>query len=71
MSLAMRFLQFQFRYGGRYSDGLHAGRLGFDSRQRKRDFSLLHSVQAGSRAHRASYSVGTGGYFPEGKEAGA
>jgi hypothetical protein len=35
----------------------------------ERDFSLLHSVQTGSGAHPASYPMGTGGYFPEGKAA--
>jgi hypothetical protein len=44
----------------RYIEGLRAGRLGFYSRQRQH-FSLLHSVQTGSGAHRASYPVGTGG----------
>jgi hypothetical protein len=28
-------------------------------------FSLLHSVQTGSRAHPTSYSMGTGGKRPE------
>jgi hypothetical protein len=39
---------------------LRARRLGFNSRQGQ-SFSLLHSGQAGSGAHPASYSVGTGG----------
>jgi hypothetical protein len=30
---------------------------------RASDFSLLHSVQAGCRAHPASYPMGTGRYF--------
>jgi hypothetical protein len=30
-----------------------------------RDFSLLHSVQTGSWDHPSSYSMGTGGSFPE------
>jgi hypothetical protein len=35
------------------------------------NFLLLHRVQTGSGAHRASYPMGTGGYFPGGKAAGA
>jgi hypothetical protein len=35
-----------------------------------RDFSLLHSVRNGSRAHSASHSMGTGGSFPRGKATG-
>jgi hypothetical protein len=35
------------------------------------DFSLLYSVQTGSGAHLASYTMGTGGSFPGGKAAGA
>jgi hypothetical protein len=35
------------------------------------DFSLLHSVQTDSGAHPASYPMGTGGSFPEGKVAEA
>jgi hypothetical protein len=35
------------------------------------EFSLLHVVQTGSGAHPASYPMGTGGSFPEGKVAGA
>jgi hypothetical protein len=34
-------------------------------------FSLLHIVQTGSGAHPTSYPMGTGGYFPGGKAAGA
>jgi hypothetical protein len=33
--------------------------------------SRVHGVQTGSGAHHASYHVGTGGYFPGGKVAGA
>jgi hypothetical protein len=47
----------------RYSDGLRAGRPGFDSRQGK-EFSLLYSVQTGSWTHPASYPMGTGGSLP-------
>jgi hypothetical protein len=34
-----------------------------------RDFSLLHAFQTG--AHQTSYPMGTGGFSPEGKTAGA
>jgi hypothetical protein len=34
-------------------------------------FSPLHIVQIGFKAHRASYLMGTGGFFSEGKETGA
>jgi hypothetical protein len=34
-----------------------------------KDFSLLHRVQTGSGAHPASYVMGTGGSFPDDKEA--
>jgi hypothetical protein len=50
---------------GRYSDGLRAGLLGFNSSQRQ-DISLLHSVQTGSGTHPSSYAMGTGGFFPRG-----
>jgi hypothetical protein len=35
-----------------------------------KDVSLLHSVQADSGAHPASYPMGTGGSFPGDKAAG-
>jgi hypothetical protein len=35
-----------------------------------RDLYLLHSAQTGSGAHAASYSVGTGGFFPGVKRPG-
>jgi hypothetical protein len=35
------------------------------------EYSLLHIVQTGSGAHPASYPMGTGGSFPDGKAAGA
>jgi hypothetical protein len=35
-----------------------------------RDCSLLHSVQTGSGAHPASYSVGTMGSFPDSEATG-
>jgi hypothetical protein len=50
----------------RYSDGLQAGRSGFDSRQGEY-VSLLHSVQNGSRVHPSSYPMGIEGSFPGGK----
>jgi hypothetical protein len=34
-------------------------------------FCLLHAIQTGSGAHPASYAVGTGESFSEGKAAGA
>jgi hypothetical protein len=34
-------------------------------------FSLLQNVQTGSEAHPASYTMGTGECFPEGKKASA
>jgi hypothetical protein len=53
----------------RYSDGLLAEGPGFDSRQ-GHDFYILYSVQTGSGAHLASYTVSTGGDFLIGKVAG-
>jgi hypothetical protein len=53
----------------RYSDGLRAGRPGFDSRQRQ-NVSLLYSVQAGSGAHPASYPMGIGAISPGVKRQG-
>jgi hypothetical protein len=47
----------------RYSDGLQVRRPGFDSRQGP-DFSLLHRIETGYRAHPASYPMGTWGSFP-------
>jgi hypothetical protein len=38
---------------------------------RGKGFYLLRSVQTGSGAHSASFSMGTGSSFPEGKAAGA
>jgi hypothetical protein len=35
--------------------------------QAMQDSSLLHSIQTGSGAHLASYTMGTGGSFPGGK----
>jgi hypothetical protein len=57
------------RKRSRYSDGLWAGRPGFDIRQTK-DFSLLHNFQIGSGAHPASYPMGNGGDFAAGIAAG-
>jgi hypothetical protein len=44
----------------RYSDGLEAGRSGFDYRQRHE----ILPVQTGTGANRASYAMGTGGASP-------
>jgi hypothetical protein len=35
------------------------------------NFSLYHRVQTGSGAHPTSYPMGTGGFFPGSKTAGA
>jgi hypothetical protein len=43
------------------------GRSGFDPRQKQKNFSSSLFVQTGSEAHPASYSIGTGGPFLEGK----
>jgi hypothetical protein len=53
-----------------YSDELRAGRPGFDSRQVQKPF-FLHSVQNGSGAHPASYSMGTGALSLELKRHGS
>jgi hypothetical protein len=53
---------FGLGYLSRYSDGLRAGRPGFNSWQGQ-DLSFLHCVQTGSEAHPASYPVGTGSLF--------
>jgi hypothetical protein len=37
----------------------------------RQEFFLLHSVQAGSGVYPTSYPMGTGGFFPGGKAAGA
>jgi hypothetical protein len=54
--------------------GIAAG-YGLDGRSsipgRARDSSVLHSVETGSGAHPASYTMGTVGSFPWGKAAGA
>jgi hypothetical protein len=42
----------------------------FESQEGK-EFSLLHVVQTGSRAHPASYTMGTGNSSPGDKAAGA
>jgi hypothetical protein len=42
----------------------------FESRYFKQ-FSLLHIVQTGSRAHPVPYPMGTGGFYPGSKAAGA
>jgi hypothetical protein len=38
---------------------------------RSKIFFLLHSIQTGSVDHPASYTMGTGGSFPDGKAARA
>jgi hypothetical protein len=43
------------------------GRLRYDSRQRRKDFSSILCVQTGSVAHPASCTMGTGGSLSEGK----
>jgi hypothetical protein len=43
------------------------GRLRFDSRHRRKDFSSNLYVHTGSGAHPASCTMGTGGPFPGGK----
>jgi hypothetical protein len=45
-----------------YGDGLLVGQLGV-CRSAGKSFSLLHSVQTGSRAQQATYPVGIGGAF--------
>jgi hypothetical protein len=50
---------------------LGVGRSGFDSQQVAGNFAPHHRLQTDSGAHPASYSTGTGGYFPVGKAAGA
>jgi hypothetical protein len=46
-----------------YSDLVLHGRSGFGSRQGQEISFPLHSVQAGSELHQASYPMLTGGYF--------
>jgi hypothetical protein len=51
---------------------VRAGKLGFDSRQRRGFCSLRHRcVHTSSGARPASYPTGAGGYSLEGEEAGA
>jgi hypothetical protein len=45
--------------------------LGFDSCHEKGFFSLRHRVKTGSVSYTASYPIGIGGSFLEGKVAGA
>jgi hypothetical protein len=47
-----------------------AGRLGFDPRRAKRDFSLRQGFQTSCGAHPVSYSLGVGGSFPGVKRPG-
>jgi hypothetical protein len=53
-----------------YSEGLRAGRPGFDCRQGQEIFFLLYSVLTDSEAHPASHPIATRGYFPGNKAAG-
>jgi hypothetical protein len=53
----------------RHSDGLRAGRPGFDSWQGQ-DFSFLNSVYTGSEVHPTYYAIGTWGDFLGCKAAG-
>jgi hypothetical protein len=53
----------------RYSDGLRAGRLGFDSRQ-EQDIFLYSTVSIPAVTHAASSPMGTGSSFPEVKRPG-
>jgi hypothetical protein len=55
--------RWESRQLSRYCDSLRAARPRIDYRHEK-DFSLHHSVQAGSGAHPASYQMGTGGKVP-------
>jgi hypothetical protein len=60
-------------YRIQYSDGLWAGQLRMGGGlfpAGTRGFSLLHSIQIGSEACPASYSMGTVGSFTKGKVAG-
>jgi hypothetical protein len=43
--------------------------VGVKESRQDQEFSLLHSVQTGSGAHPASYTMGTGSSFPGGKAA--
>jgi hypothetical protein len=54
-----------------YSDGLRAGRRGFDFQQGQEKFFLFLNFQTGSGAHATSYTTGNCGTFPESKAAGA
>jgi hypothetical protein len=54
-------------YLSQYSVWLRAGRSGFDSRQRQKDFSTSLSVETGSRAHPDSCTMDTWGSFPGAK----
>jgi hypothetical protein len=52
-----------FVYTSDYATGWTTEKSGFDSRQDE-EFCLLHSVQTGSGARLALYSMGTLGSFP-------
>jgi hypothetical protein len=79
MGLMQQFLclKFLFSFNSRDSSVGMALGYGLDDRGcRVRfpsgtgNFSLHHQVQNGSGAHPASYPMGTGGSFPDGKAAG-
>jgi hypothetical protein len=55
----------------RYSDWLGAGRPRGRSSSPGRVKNFLRVIQTGSGAHPASYPMGTGGFFPGGRTAGA
>jgi hypothetical protein len=51
--------------------GLHNREIGVRFTAEARNFSLLHSVQTSSGAHRTSYTMGIGVRFSRGNAAGA
>lgn len=55
----------------RYRDKLRGGWSGFDSRQVKGSYFLLHMIQTDSGTRSASYPLVTGEHFPGSKAAGA
>jgi hypothetical protein len=63
--ISVGHLDHEPKYLSRYSDGLWAGRLGFDSRQAQ-GMSPFHSVQNVYGAYLASYPIGNGSFFPRG-----
>jgi hypothetical protein len=55
----------------RLTTGWTNGWSGFESRRGAGNFCFRHRVQTGSGAHTVSYPMGTEGFFPGGKVAGA